>query len=165
MKERTILLSGFSKAFEMTGWRLGFVCAPAEIIAAMNKIHAYTCMCAPTPAQKAAIEGLRRGAEDVERMREQYNQRRHVIVNRLRALGLPCFEPEGAFYAFPSIAKTGLTSTEFAERFLMEEHVAVVPGIAFGACGEGYIRCSYAAAMEQIEEAMLRLQRFLAHIA
>jgi aminotransferase len=165
MKERTILLSGFSKAFAMTGWRLGFVCAPAEIIAAMNKIHAYTCMCAPTPAQKAAIEGLRRGAEDVERMREQYNQRRRVIVNRLRAMGLPCFEPEGAFYAFPSIANTGLTSTEFAERFLMEEHVAVVPGIAFGACGEGYIRCSYAAAMEQIEEAMLRLKRFLARIA
>ena len=161
MRERTILMNGFSKAFAMTGWRLGYVAAPADIIEAMNKIHGYTCMCAPTPAQKAAIEALRNGREDVERMREEYDQRRRIIVSRLRAMGLPCFEPEGAFYAFPSIAGTGLSSMEFAERLLKEEHVAVVPGSGFGECGEGYIRCCYATALPLIEEAMTRMQRFL----
>ncbi|MHB9129493.1 MAG: aminotransferase class I/II-fold pyridoxal phosphate-dependent enzyme [Armatimonadota bacterium] len=161
MRERTVLMSGFSKAFAMTGWRLGFVAAPAEIIAAMNKIHGYTCMCAPTLAQKAAIEAMQRGDEDIAVMRESYNQRRRVIINRLRDMGLPCFEPEGAFYAFPSIAHTGLSSEEFAERLLMEERVAVVPGSGFGECGEGYIRCCYATALPLIEEAMIRMKRFV----
>jgi len=161
MRERTVLLSGFSKAFAMTGWRLGYVAAPAEIIEAMNKVHQYTCMCAPHLAQRAAVEALQRGEDDVEQMRNDYDQRRRVIVNRLNAMGLPCFEPEGAFYAFPCIKSTGLTSIEFAERLLMEEKVAVVHGNAFGECGEGYIRCSYATALPKIEEAMRRMQRFL----
>ena len=161
MRERTILLNGFSKAFAMTGWRLGYVAAPAEIIDALNKIHAYTCMCAPTPAQKAAIEALKQREEDVPQMRDEYDQRRRVIVKRLRAMGLSCFEPEGAFYAFPSIAHTGLSSFEFAERLLMEQRVAVVPGRGFGECGEGFIRCCYATALPQIEEAMTRMARFL----
>ncbi|HEY3379793.1 MAG TPA: aminotransferase class I/II-fold pyridoxal phosphate-dependent enzyme [Armatimonadota bacterium] len=161
MRERTLLLSGFSKAFAMTGWRLGYMAGPAELIAAMNKIHGYTCMCAPHLAQRAAIEALRTGSDDVEHMREQYNERRHIIVKRLRGMGLSCFEPEGAFYAFPSIANTGLSSLEFAERLLMEERVAVVPGSAFGDCGEGYIRCCYATALPLIEEAMLRMRRFV----
>lgn len=164
MRERTILLSGFSKAFAMTGWRLGYVAAPAEIIEAMNKIHQYTCMCAPHLAQRAAIEALRRGQTDVAMMRDDYNQRRRVILNRLRSMGLPCFEPEGAFYVFPNISSTGLSSTEFAERLLMEEQVAVVPGNAFGACGEGYIRCCYATALPKIEEAMVRMQRFITKV-
>jgi aminotransferase len=164
MRERTILLNGFSKAFAMTGWRLGYVAAPAELIAAMNKIHGYTCMCAPTLAQKAAIEALQRGEGDVERMRGEYDQRRRIILNRLRAMGCACFEPEGAFYAFPSIAHTGLSSMEFAERLLMEERVAVVPGSAFGECGEGYIRCCYATALPLIEEAMTRMARFIARV-
>ncbi|MHB9024064.1 MAG: aminotransferase class I/II-fold pyridoxal phosphate-dependent enzyme [Armatimonadota bacterium] len=161
MRDRTLLLSGFSKAFAMTGWRLGYMAGPAELIAAMNKIHGYTCMCAPHLAQRAAIEALRAGSVDVDRMREEYDQRRHVIVKRLRDMGLPCFEPEGAFYAFPSIAHTGLTSLEFAERLLMEERVAVVPGSAFGDCGEGYIRCCYATALPLIEDAMVRMRRFV----
>jgi aminotransferase len=161
MRERTILLNGFSKAFAMTGWRLGYVAAPPDFIAGMNKIHAYTCMCAPRLAQHAAVEALRNGMGDVEHMRDEYNQRRRVIVNRLRAMGLSCYEPKGAFYAFPSIASTGLSSTEFAERFLMEQRVAVVPGNAFGTCGEGYIRCCYAASLPLIEEAMVRMQRFI----
>ena len=165
MQERTILLGGFSKAFAMTGWRLGYAAAPKEIITAMTKVHSYTCLCAPKPAQKATIEGLQRGMGEVERMREEYNHRRRVIVNRLRAMGLPCFEPEGAFYAFPSIARTGLSSIEFAERLLMEEGVAVVPGSAFGACGEGFIRCCYAVAFPLIEKAMEKMARFVAKIS
>lgn len=161
MRERTLLLNGFSKAFAMTGWRLGYAAGPAELIAAMNKVHAYTAMCASTPAQKAAVEALQRGDEDVARMREEYDQRRRVIVNRLRGMGLRCFEPEGAFYAFPYIGHTGLTSVEFAERLLMEHRVAVVPGSGFGACGEGYIRCCYATSMPLIEEAMARMARFV----
>lgn len=164
MRERTILLSGFSKAFAMTGWRLGYVAAPAELIEAMNKIHAYTCMCASHPAQNAAIEALRHGGDEVALMREDYDHRRRVIVNRLRDMGLPCFEPEGAFYAFPSIAHTGLSSETFAERLLMEHQVAVVPGSGFGASGEGYIRCCYAAALPKIEEAMGRMRQFLARL-
>jgi len=161
MRERTVLLSGFSKAFAMTGWRLGYVAAPADIIEAMNKVHQYTCMCAPHLAQRAAVEALQRGLSDVEHMRDDYNQRRRVIVNRLRDMGLPCFEPEGAFYAFPSIAGTGLTSIEFAERLLTEQRVAVVHGSAFGECGEGFIRCCYATSMPKIEEAMIRMRQFL----
>ncbi len=161
MRERTVLLSGFSKAFAMTGWRLGYVAAPAEIIEAMNKVHQYTCMCAPHLAQRAALEALQRGLTDVEHMRDDYNQRRRVILNRLRAMGLPCFEPEGAFYVFPSIAGTGLSSIEFAERLLTEQRVAVVHGSAFGDCGEGFIRCCYATALPKIEEAMIRMRRFL----
>ena len=164
MRERTLLLSGFSKAFAMTGWRLGYAAGPASLIEAMNKVHAYTCLCAPTLAQKAAIEALRHGERDVARMREEYNQRRRVVVNRLRAMGLPCFEPEGAFYAFPSIAHTGLSSEIFAERLLMEERVAVVPGSGFGRSGEGYIRCCYAAALPVLEEALARMQRFVAKL-
>ena len=161
MKERTILLSGFSKAFAMTGWRLGYLAAPPELIAAMNKSHAYTCMCAPTGAQKAAIEALQRGTHDVELMRTEYDQRRRVILNRVQSMGLPCFEPEGAFYIFPSIAGTGLSDNEFAERLLVEQRVAVVPGSGFGECGAGFIRCCYATSMEDIEEAMLRMRRFI----
>ncbi len=164
MRERTILLSGFSKAFAMTGWRLGYVAAPAPLIAAMNKIHSYTCMCAPHLAQRAAVEALQRGEDDVSLMRESYNQRRRVILNRLREMGLPCFEPEGAFYVFPSIAKTGLSSSEFAERLLMEERVAVVPGSGFGDCGEGYIRCCYATEFQKLEEALARMKRFVASL-
>lgn len=161
MKERTLLLSGFSKAFAMTGWRLGYAAGPAELIDAMNKVHAYTAMCASTPAQKAAIEALQRGDEDVARMREEYDQRRRVVLNRLRGMGLRCFEPEGAFYVFPYIGHTGLSSIEFAERLLHEQRVAVVPGSGFGECGEGYIRCCYATALPLIEEAMKRIGRFL----
>ena len=164
MRDRTLLVSGFSKAFAMTGFRLGYVAAHAELIEAMNKIHAYTCMCAPTLAQRAAIEALRHGADDVVRMREEYDRRRRVILDRLRAMGLSCFEPEGAFYTFPSIKSTGLSSTEFAERLLMEEQVAVVPGCGFGACGEGYIRCCYATALPLIEEAMTRMERFIERV-
>jgi aminotransferase len=165
MRERTIVLNGFSKAFAMTGWRLGFVAAPADFIAAMNKIHGYTSMCAPTTAQKAAIEALKHGEDDVARMRDEYNQRRRLVLNRLQAIGLPCFEPQGAFYVFPSIAHTGLSSTEFAERLLMEERVAVVPGCGFGACGEGYIRCCYATALPLLEEALLRIGRFVEKVS
>ncbi|OPZ83092.1 MAG: putative N-acetyl-LL-diaminopimelate aminotransferase [bacterium ADurb.Bin429] len=164
MRDRTIVLSGFSKAFAMTGWRLGYVAAPAEIISAMNKVHAYTAMCAPTMAQMAAVEALQHGEREVAMMREDYNQRRRVILARLRALGLSCFEPKGAFYVFPCITSTGLTSTEFAERFLMEHRVAVVPGNAFGECGEGYVRCCYATALPLIEEAMARMGQFVASL-
>lgn len=164
MRDRSVLLSGFSKAFAMTGWRLGYVAAPAGVIEAMNKVHAYTAMCAPTMAQMAAVEALQHGEREVALMREDYNQRRRVILNRLRALGLTCFEPKGAFYVFPCIESTGLSSTEFAERFLMEQRVAVVPGNAFGACGEGYVRCCYATAMPLIEEAMARMGRFIASL-
>jgi aminotransferase len=159
--ERTLLLGGFSKAWAMTGWRLGFAAGPAEVIDAMQKVHSYTVMCPSTMAQEAAVEALRSCDEEVAGMRREYNQRRRVIVNRLNAMGLDCFEPKGAFYAFPSIARTGLTSEEFAERLLAEEKVAVVPGTAFGACGEGFVRCSYATAMALIEEAMARMARFV----
>jgi aminotransferase len=160
-QERTILIGGFSKAWAMTGWRLGFAAGPADVIGAMIKMHAYTVMCSPTTAQDAAVEALRACDGEVERMRREYNQRRRVIVGRLNAMGLDCFEPKGAFYAFPSIARTGLMSDEFAERLLAEEQVAVVPGTAFGSCGEGFVRCCYATSMELIEEAMARMARFV----
>lgn len=161
MKERTILISGFSKGFAMTGWRLGFVCAPVEISEAMLKIHQYGMMCAPTMAQFAAIEALKNGRDDVEEMKRSYRRRRNYIVQSFNEIGLTCHIPGGAFYAFPSIKSTGLTSEEFAERLLIEEKVAVVPGNVFGVSGEGHIRCSYASSMEQLQEAIKRMKRFL----
>ena len=161
MKDNTILLGGFSKAYAMTGWRIGYACGPREIIAAMTKIHQYTMMCAPTMAQVAAIEALRAGGSASDEMVADYNRRRQVIVEGLRDIGLSCFEPKGAFYAFPSITSTGMTSEEFAERLLTEEKVAVVPGSAFGKCGEGYVRCCYATSLADIEEALVRMKRFV----
>jgi len=161
MKENTILLGGFSKAYAMTGWRIGYAAAPKEIIAAMTKIHQYTMMCVPTMAQVAAIEALKAGDDSPNEMAEDYNRRRLVIVKGLRDIGLPCFEPKGAFYAFPSIRPTGMTSEDFAERLLKEEKVAVVPGSAFGQCGEGYVRCCYATSLADIEEALARMKRFV----
>ncbi|MFC1986192.1 aminotransferase class I/II-fold pyridoxal phosphate-dependent enzyme [Chloroflexota bacterium] len=161
MKENAILLGGFSKAYAMTGWRIGYAAAPREIIATMTKIHQYTMMCAPTMGQVAAIEALKSGEESAAEMTEEYNRRRLVITKGLRDIGLPCFEPKGAFYAFPSIKGTGMTSEEFAERLLTEEKVAVVPGSAFGQCGEGYVRCCYATSLTDIEEALNRMKRFV----
>ncbi len=161
MKDRTILISGFSKAFAMTGWRLGYVCAPPDLLAGMLKIHQYTMLCAPVMAQMAALEALRHGRSDMERMVESYKQRRNYVVDGFQAMGLRCHEPEGAFYAFPSIASTGLSASEFAERLLMEEKVAVVPGDVFGESGQGHIRCSYATSLEQLEKALERMHRFV----
>ena len=161
MKERTVLINGFSKAFAMTGWRLGYACAPEIILKQMLKIHQYAIMCAPTTSQYAAVEALRNGDEDVQHMRESYDQRRRFLVHTLREMGLSCFEPYGAFYIFPSIQEFGMTSEEFATRFLMEEKVAVVPGTAFGACGEGFLRISYAYSLEDLKEATGRLARFV----
>lgn len=161
MKERTIVLNGFSKAFAMTGWRVGYACGPAPVMAAMTKIHQYGIMSAPTMGQYGALEGLRRGEAEVQKMVASYDERRKLIVEGLRKLGLSCFEPNGAFYVFPSIQSTGLTSEEFVERLLMEEKVAVVPGTAFGASGEGFIRCSYASSVENIKEALVRMERFI----
>lgn len=161
MKDSTILLGGFSKAYAMTGWRVGYAAAPKEIIAAMTKIHQYTIMCAPTMAQVAAIEALKSGDKEADEMVDDYNRRRKVIVKGLCGIGLSCFEPKGAFYAFPSIKSTGMTSEEFAEKLLTEEKVAVVPGSAFGQYGEGHVRCCYATSLPDIEEALLRMKRFL----
>jgi len=161
MKENTVLLGGFSKAYAMTGWRIGYAASSRDIIAAMTKIHQYTIMCAPTMAQVAAIEALRTGEPNVLEMVEDYNRRRQVIVEGLNNIGLPCFEPRGAFYAFPSIKSTGMTSEEFSEKLLVEEKVAVVPGPAFGQCGEGYVRCCYATSLADIEEALSRMKRFM----
>ena len=161
MQERTVVIGGFSKAFAMTGWRIGYALGPAAIIAAMNKIHQYVIMCAPTTAQYAAIAALEDAETHIAPMRSEYNRRRRVLLHGLRQLGLPCFEPLGAFYAFPDIRQTGLGSGEFCERLLQEEYVAVIPGGAFGSCGEGFIRISYAAALENIEEALRRIARFL----
>ncbi len=165
MKERTILISGFSKAFAMTGWRLGYVCAPPDLLSGMLKIHQYTMLCAPVMAQTAAIEAMRHGQHEVERMVESYRQRRNYIVHGFKQLGLSCHEPEGAFYAFPSIKSTGLSASEFAERLLMEEKVAVVPGDVFGESGNGHIRCSYATSLEQLERALERIGRFTASLS
>jgi aminotransferase len=161
MKENTAFLGGFSKAYAMTGWRIGYAAASKEIIAAMTKIHQYTIMCAPTMAQVAAIEALKSGESSVLEMVEDYNRRRLVMVKGLHDIGLSCFEPRGAFYAFPSIKGTGMTSEEFAEKLLVEEKVAVVPGTAFGQCGEGYVRCCYATSLAEIEEALSRMGRFV----
>jgi aminotransferase len=161
MKKNTIFLGGFSKAYAMTGWRIGYAAASKEIIAAMTKIHQYSIMSAPTMGQVAAIEALKSGEESAVEMVEDYNRRRLVMVKGLNKIGLPCVEPKGAFYAFPSIRGTGMTSEEFAEKLLMEEKVAVVPGTAFGQCGEGYVRCCYATSLAEIEEALLRMGRFV----
>ncbi len=161
MKENTILLGGFSKAYAMTGWRIGYAAANQEIIAAMTKIHQYTMMCAPTMAQVAAIEALKMGEPSVLEMVADYNRRRQVIVKGLKEIGLACFEPRGAFYAFPSIRSTGMNSEEFAEKLLVEEQVAVVPGLTFGQHGEGYVRCCYATSLADIEEALTRMKRFV----
>ncbi|MGE7763972.1 aminotransferase [Peribacillus sp. NPDC096540] len=161
MLERTIVINGFSKGFAMTGWRLGFVCAPKEISEAMLKLHQYAMMCAPTMAQHAALEALKHGMQDVEEMRRSYRRRRNYIVKSFNDIGLDCHKPGGAFYAFPSIERTGMTSLEFAEKLLTEELVAVVPGDVFGESGEGHIRCSYASSMEQLQEALKRMERFM----
>ncbi len=161
MRERTIVINGFSKGFAMTGWRLGFICAPEEIAAPLLKIHQYAMMCASTPAQYAAVEALDKGMDEVLEMKRSYRTRRHYFVDSLNELGLTCHTPGGAFYAFPSIKKTGLSSEEFAEKLLLEEKVAVVPGNVFGQGGEGYIRCSYASSMDQLQEAVKRIKRFV----
>lgn len=161
MQERTILINGFSKAYAMTGWRLGYACGPADIIEQMLKVHQYAIMCAPTTSQYAAVEALKNGDEDVQEMREAYNQRRRYLVHEFQEMGLKCFEPFGAFYIFPSIQEFGMTSDEFATRFLMEEKVAVVPGTAFGACGEGFLRISYAYSLENLKVAIGRLRDFV----
>ncbi|MBQ7036274.1 MAG: aminotransferase class I/II-fold pyridoxal phosphate-dependent enzyme [Clostridia bacterium] len=161
MQERTILVSGFSKAYAMTGWRLGYACGPKPVIGLMTKIHQYAIMSTPTTSQYAAIEALDHGDEDIALMREEYNHRRRLMVEGFRNMGLSCFEPKGAFYVFPSIKETGLSSTEFAEKLLDEENVAVVPGDAFGKSGEGFIRCSYAYSVKNITEALSRIERFV----
>lgn len=161
MQERTILLNGFSKAYAMTGWRLGYAAANPDFIAAMTKIHQYTMLCAPVTAQMSAIEALRQGRPAMEKMVRQYKLRRSLVVKGFREMGLPCFEPGGAFYAFPSIAGTGLSSEEFAEQLLRQEKVAVIPGNVFGPGGEGFVRCSYASSVENLTQAMERIRRFL----
>lgn len=161
MKERTILINGFSKAYAMTGWRLGYACAPKEIIEQMTKIHQFAIMCAPTTSQYAAVEALKHGDKDVEEMRQAYNQRRRFLMDAFRKMNLECFEPYGAFYVFPCIKEFGMTSEEFATRFLQEEKVAVVPGTAFGECGEGFLRISYAYSLESLKLALGRLEKFI----
>ena len=161
MKERTILLGGFSKSYAMTGWRLGYAAAPAEILGGMRKAHQYIIMCAPITAQIAGIEALRHGEEAVQEMLREYDQRRRVIVDGLNTIGMPCVEPKGAFYAFPSIRNTSLSSEEFSDGLLREQKVAVIPGTAFGECGEGFVRCAYATSLVQIEEALGRMEDFV----
>ncbi len=161
MRDRTILVDGFSKAYAMTGWRVGYVCAPTHILEAVLKVHQYAIMCAPTMSQAAALEAVLHGEDDVRAMVASFDERRKLMVAGFNAIGLPCYEPRGAFYAFPSIARTRLTSDEFAEKLLFEEQVAVVPGAAFGAAGEGFVRCAYCTARDQIEEAITRIGRFV----
>ena len=161
MKERTILINGFSKAYAMTGWRLGYACAPKAIISQMTKIHQFAIMCAPTTSQYAAVEALKNGDNDVKEMRQAYNQRRRFLINAFKQMGLDCFEPFGAFYVFPCIKEFGMTSEEFATRFLEEEKVAVVPGNAFGESGEGFVRISYAYSLENLKVAVDRLGHFI----
>lgn len=161
MKERTVLINGFSKAYAMTGWRLGYACAPEVILKQMLKIHQYAIMCAPTTSQYAAVEALKNGDKDVEEMRRSYNHRRRFLMNAFREMGLECFEPFGAFYVFPCIKEFGMTSEEFATRFLMEEKVATVPGTAFGDSGEGFLRISYAYSLETLKIAMEKLAKFI----
>ncbi len=161
MRERTIIASGFSKTYAMTGWRLGYTLAPHELTVQMLKIHQYAIMCAPTTSQYAAVEAMRNGDEDVEMMRSEYNRRRRYIVGGLRNLGIDCFDPEGAFYVYPNISKFGLTSEKFCERLLTEEGIAIVPGTAFGECGEGFARISYAYSVEHIAKALDRIERFV----
>lgn len=161
MQERTILINGFSKAYAMTGWRLGYACGPQEVIKQMTKIHQFAIMCAPTTSQYAAIEALKNGDDDVEEMRRAYNQRRRYLLHEFRDIGMDCFEPYGAFYVFPSVQKYGMTSDEFASRLLREQKLAVVPGTAFGACGEGFLRISYAYSIDNLKVAMGRIRKFI----
>ena len=161
MQERTILIDGFSKAFAMTGWRLGYACGPEHIIKQMTKIHQFAIMCAPTTSQYAAVEALKNGEDDVKAMRQEYNQRRRYLMNAFKEMGLECFEPFGAFYVFPCIKEFGMTSEEFATRFLEEERVAAVPGSAFGDSGEGFLRISYAYSLDNLKIAMERLKNFV----
>ncbi len=161
MKERTLLINGFSKSYAMTGWRLGYCCGPDWLIRQMTKIHQYAIMCAPTISQYAAVEALKNGDDDVKMMRESYNQRRRFLIDAFKKMGLECFEPYGAFYVFPCIKEFGMTSEEFATKFLQEEKVAAVPGTAFGDSGEGYLRISYAYSLEKLKIAMERLERFV----
>lgn len=161
MRERTIIINGFSKSYAMTGWRLGYACGPEIIISQMTKIHQFAIMCAPTTSQYAAVLALRNGDAEVLKMKEAYNQRRRYLINKLNEIGMECFEAEGAFYVFPSIKSFGLSSEEFATRLLMEEKVAIVPGTAFGDCGEGFMRISYAYSIERLKEAMERIERFV----
>lgn len=161
MKERTIVINGFSKSYAMTGWRLGFACGPKEIVEMMTKLHQYCIMSAPTTAQYAAIEALRNGDDDITMMRDQYDMRRRLVVGSLNAMGLTCFEPEGAFYCFPCIKSTGLTSEEFCTKLLHSKHVALVPGSAFGECGEGYVRLSYSYSLKHLKKALALIEQFL----
>lgn len=161
MKDRTVLVNGFSKSYAMTGWRLGYAAAPGIILKQMLKIHQFAIMCAPTTSQYAAVDALKNGDADVDMMRESYDQRRRFVLNAFREMGMDCFEPEGAFYAFPSIRRFGIGSDEFASRFLQEEKVAVVPGSAFGACGDGFLRVSYAYSLKSLKEALGRMARFV----
>ena len=164
MRERTIVVNGFSKTYAMTGWRMGYVAAPYEISEQMHKIHQYCIMCAPTTSQFAAIEALKNGDEDIEMMAEEYNRRRRYIVNGLRKIGLSCFEPEEAFYVYPNVSGFGMSCEEFCERLLYEERVAIVPGTAFGECGEGFARISYAYSLEHIKKALIGIERFIKKI-
>ena len=164
MKERTLLINGFSKAYAMTGWRLGYACGPEELIKQMTKIHQFAIMCAPTLSQYGAIEALKNGDDDIKVMREAYNQRRRFLINAFKEMNLDCFEPFGAFYVFPCIKEFGMTSEEFATRFLKEEKVAAVPGTAFGDCGEGYLRISYAYSLDKLKIAMERLKNFITRL-
>lgn len=161
MAERTIVINGFSKSYAMTGWRLGYAAGPANVISQMTKIHQFCIMCAPTTSQFAAVEALRNGDPDVAHMKEIYNQRRRYLMHAMREMGLDCFEPFGAFYIFPNISRFGMTSDEFATKLLMKEQVAVVPGTAFGDCGEGFVRISYAYSLERLKKAMERIARFI----
>ena len=161
MKEKTIVLSGFSKAYAMTGWRLGYALGPEPVIAAMTKVHQYAIMCAPTTSQYAGIAAMKNGDDDVANMRTAYDQRRRILIDGFRHMGLSCFEPKGAFYVFPCIKSTGMTSEEFCEKLLQDQKVAVVPGTAFGASGEGYVRCSYAYSVAELKEALTRIEKFV----
>jgi aminotransferase len=161
MAERTIVINGFSKSYAMTGWRLGYAAGPANVISQMTKIHQFCIMCAPTTSQFAAVEALRNGDPDVAHMKDTYNQRRRYLMHAMREMGLDCFEPFGAFYIFPNISRFGMTSDEFATKLLMKEQVAVVPGTAFGDCGEGFVRISYAYSLERLKKAMERIARFI----
>lgn len=161
MYERTVLISGFSKAYAMTGWRLGYACGHPDLIKAMTKVHQFAIMSAPTLAQYAAIEALKNGDQDIAMMREEYDRRRHIVVKGFNDIGLTCFEPEGAFYAFPSIQSTGMSSNEFCEKLLYDKKVAVIPGVAFGESGEGFVRCSYSYSIQHIEEALNRIEAFV----
>lgn len=165
MWERTVLINGFSKAYAMTGWRLGYACGPKVILEQMLKIHQFAIMCAPTTSQYAAVEALKNGDADIERMREEYDARRRYLLHRFREMGISCFEPYGAFYMFPCIKKFGMTSEEFAEKLLECEKVAVVPGTAFGAGGEGFVRVSYASSLSDLKKAAEHIERFIANLA